>query len=506
MFRKLLSVSGFTLLSRITGFIRDVLMAAILGSGVLMDSFLFAFLFPNYFRQIFGEGAINPAFLPRYTALRAKGEDHAAALFANRIFSWQMAAQALILILALSLMPVLVNVFQAGYPADQRTLIAALTRITFPYLILTVAVIQLSAMLNAIERFWAAAAWSNLWNLSMIVTLLAAHWFPNAAYAAAWGSMLGGVLQLVFMLWAGYRDGLRLRFVGLVWTPDIREFFRAFGLVTFGTASVAVAPLIDFYLASFLPAGSRSALYYADRINQLPLGVLGIALGTVLLPQMSALLAKGETAASSAAQNRSAAMNLLFTLPFMAAFLAIPGIIIRGVFLHGAFNSHAAQQATWALMAYGAGLPAMAMLRIVQATFYARHDTLTPVRSTVIALVSNIVLKIAFVWGMDMGVAGLALGTALGAWINVLILTSTGKSRALLAIEKQFLRSLAPALLAALACGIGGRIGAGLGQMAVQGRYRDMVALATAMAGAGLCYGAVVLLFRKSLPLGRLAR
>ena len=157
MLRKLLSVSGFTLLSRITGFVRDVLMAVILGSGVLMDSFLFAFLFPNYFRQIFGEGAINPAFLPRYAALRAKGEDQAAALFANRIFSWQMAAQALILVLALSFMPVLVDIFQGGYPAEQRALIAALTRITFPYLILTVAVIQLSAMLNAIERFWAAA-------------------------------------------------------------------------------------------------------------------------------------------------------------------------------------------------------------------------------------------------------------------------------------------------------------------------------------------------------------
>src|ERR1700742_3947592 len=146
MFRKLLSVGGFTLLSRITGFARDVLMAATLGSGVLSDSFLFAFLFPNYFRAIFGEGTINPAFLPRYAALRAKGEDQAAAQFADRVFSWQMPAQALILVLVFSLMPLLVDAFQAGYPAQQRALIASLARITFPYLILTVAVIQLSAM------------------------------------------------------------------------------------------------------------------------------------------------------------------------------------------------------------------------------------------------------------------------------------------------------------------------------------------------------------------------
>lgn len=505
MFKKLLSVGGFTLLSRITGFCRDVLMAAILGSGILSDSFLFAFLFPNYFRQIFGEGTINPAFLPRYAALHAKGEGLAAARFANRIFSWQMAAQALLLALALSLAPYLVDIAQAGYPAEQRALIAALTRITFPYLILTVTVIQLSAMLNAIERFWAAAAWSNLWNLSMIATLLGAHWFPNAAYAAAWGSLLGGVLQLVFMLWAGYREGLRLRFVGLVWTPEIREFFKAFGLVTFGAASVVVAPLIDFYLASYLPTGSRTALYYADRINQLPLGVLGIALGTVLLPEMSRRLAQGDRAGSDVAQNRSAAMSLLLTLPFAVVFLVIPGIIIRAVFLHGAFNAGAAQLATAALMAYGAGLPAMALVRIVASTFYARHDTATPARATVTALVSNIALKLLFVWGLGLGVSGLALATSLAAWINVLLLTWTGRSRTLLAIERQFLRALPVSLLAALACGLGARIGAGLGQMTMPGRWSDVAGLAVAILCAGVCYGAAVFVFRHRLPLRRAA-
>jgi putative peptidoglycan lipid II flippase len=506
MFKKLLSVSGFTLLSRITGFFRDVLMAATLGAGVLSDSFLFAFLFPNYFRSIFGEGTINPAFLPRYAALRARDEDRAAALFANRVFSWQMAAQALLLVLSLSLMPYLVDVFQPGYPAPQRALIAALTRITFPYLILTVAVIQLSAMLNAIERFWAAAAWSNLWNLSMIATLLAAHYFPNAAYAAAWGSLLGGVLQLIFMLWAGGREGLKLRFVGLVWTPELKEFFKAFGLVTFGAASVVVAPLIDFFIASFLPSGSRTALYYADRINQLPLGVLGIALGTVLLPEMSRRLAQGDRAGSDAAQNRSAAMTLLLLLPFAATFMVIPGTIMRAVFAHGAFDRQAASLAGIALTAYAAGLPAMALVRIVASTFYARHDTATPARATVIAIVSNIILKVVFVWGFHLGVAGVALGTSLGAWINVAILTWSGRSRMLLAIETSFLRALAPALLAASATAAGAWIGARLGASVMPGRFSDMVGLSGAMICAGLFYGAVLLLSRSRLPLGRLAR
>jgi putative peptidoglycan lipid II flippase len=506
MLGKLLSVGGFTLLSRITGFVRDMLMAWILGKGVLSDAFLFAFLFPNYFRAIFGEGTLNPAFLPRYAALYAKGEKEEAALFANQIFSWQIAAQAAILVGALAAMPLLVHVFVPGYAPDQLALTATLARITFPYLILTVVAIQLSAMLNAIDKFWAAAAWSNFLNLAMIATLLSSHWFPNAAYAAAWGVLLGGVLQLIFILWAAGRDGLFLRLTALRWTPRVAEFFKAFGIVTFGAASVVVAPLIDFFIASFLPTGSRTALYYADRINQLPLGVLGIALGTVLLPEMSSRLAKNDRAGSDAAQNRSAALTLLLTLPFAFVFVAIPETIMRAVFAHGAFDASAASLAGRALAAYGVGLPAMALIRIVSSTFYARHDTLTPARATVTSIICNIALKFVFVWGFDLGVVGVALGTAFGAWINVGILTWFGRSRALLAIESIFARSLPPVLLAAVVTGVGAWLGARLGASLMPGHFADVAALAMAIVCSGVGYCAVVLVFRTRLPLGKLAR
>jgi putative peptidoglycan lipid II flippase len=505
MLKKLLSVGGFTLLSRITGFARDALLAWTLGAGLLSDAFFVAFLFPNYFRAIFGEGTINPAFLPRYAALHARGEHAHAAKFANAVFAWQMAAQVVLLLLATAFMPVIIRLLAPGWSGTQFDLTVSLARITFPYLIMTLVAVQLSAMLNAIDRFWAGAFWSNLQNLAMIGAVLLWRHFPNAGYAAAWGVFAGGVAQVIFILWAGARDGLWLRITWPRWTPEMKEFFIAFGAVTFGAASIVIAPFIDTILASLLPTGSRSALYYADRINQLPLGVLGIALGTVLLPQMSSLLARGDAVASSAAQNRSAAISLLLTLPFMVTFLFIPGTIIRAVFLHGAFNGQAAQLASWALMAYGAGLPAMAMLRIVQATFYARHDTMTPARSTVIALVSNILLKLLFVWGLHLGVAGLALGTALGAWINVALLTLTGRSRALLAIETQFVRALPVALLAALACGVGARIGATLGQTVLPGRYADVAGLVVAMLGAAILYGGTILALRHRLPLKRAA-
>ena len=261
MFRRVLSVGGFTLLSRITGFVRDILMAWILGKGILSDAFIVAFLFPNYFRAIFGEGTINPAFLPRYAALRAKGEVAAAELFADRIFSWQMAAQLVILVLALMFMPAIIHVLAPGFADNpaQLALTVQLARITFPYLILTLVAVQLSAMLNAIEKFWAAAAWSNFQNLAMIATLLASRWFPNAAFAAAWGVLFGGVAQLIFMLWAARNDGLTLRIAWPRWTPEVKEFFVAFAAVTVGAASYVIAPFIDTVIASLLPTGTRTA-------------------------------------------------------------------------------------------------------------------------------------------------------------------------------------------------------------------------------------------------------
>jgi putative peptidoglycan lipid II flippase len=504
MFRRLLSVGGFTLLSRITGFVRDVLMAWILGKGVLSDAFIVAFLFPNYFRQIFGEGTINPAFLPRYAALRAKGQLQAAERFGDHVFSWQMSAQLAILVLGLLFMPAIIHVLAPGFADNpgQLALTVSLARVTFPYLILTLVAVQLSAMLNAIEKFWAAAAWSNLLNLSMIATLLASHWFPNAAFAAAWGVLLGGVTQLFFMLWAAKKDGLSLHISWPRWSADVKEYFVALGAVTFGAASVVVAPFVDTIIASLLPTGTRTALYYADRINQLPLGVLGIALGTVLLPAMSSRLALGDTEGSDDAQNRSASLVLLLTLPFAAVFLVIPDTIMRGIFAHGAFDRNAASLSAIALAAYGAGLPAMALVRIFASTFYARHDTMTPARVTVTAITVNIAFKILFVWGLGFGIAGIALGTSLGAWVNAGLLAFLGARRKLLRLNLHFWGSLLPAVLAAAVAGAAAYAGVALGGALHAGG--QILPLLLAIASSSVAYAAVVVLFRNRLPLGRL--
>ena len=510
MFRRLLSVGGFTLISRITGFTRDILMAAILGRSALSDAFIVAFLFPNYFRAVFGEGTINPAFLPRYAAMKAKGEEGAAARFGDQVFSWQMSAQLVILVLALAGMPWIVRVLAPGFSDNpaQFALTIGLSRITFPYLILSLVAVQLSAMLNAVEKFAAAAAWPIFLNLAMISTLVAERWFPNAAYAAAWGVLLGGVAQLLFILPASARDRISLHFVRPRWTPSIKEFFAAFGAVMVGAASVMAAPFIDTVIASLLPVGSRTALYYADRLNQLPLGVLGIALGTVLLPEMSARLAVDDRAGSDAAQNRAAALSLLLTLPFAVVFAVVPDTIMRAVFAHGAFDRHAAALAAVALAAYGIGLPAFAMTRILQSTFYARHDTLTPARLTIAAIAINIATKIILVWGFDFGIGGIALGTSLGAWSNVAMLVIVARARGLLHMDGTFWRALPPTFLAAGLAGAGAFAGqrAGLLLVTQAGTMQNLAEFGLAAALGIAAYLAVAYLLRDALPLGRLSR
>ena len=504
MLRKLLSVGGFTLLSRVMGFLRSVVAAAILGDGVLSDAFYVALRLPNSFRNIFAEGAFNAAFVPRYAALRATKGEAVAADFANRIFSWQMAAQVVLLLAALLGMPWIITAMAGGFSVPgEAELATALARITFPYLILTVVAVQLSAMLNARERFWAAAAWPVFLNLGIIGALLVVRWFPNAAYAASYGVLAAGVLQLVFIVWAAAREHVRLKPGRPRWGTQEKDFLKALGAGTLGSAGVQIGLFVDTLIASFLPVGVLTAITYADNINQLPLGTIAIALATVLLPEMSARLAKGDVAGAQGAQNNAAALALFLTLPFMAAFLLVPQTIMRGIFAHGAFSIAAADISAAALMAYGVGLPAFVLVRVLAATFYARHDTATPVRGTLLAVAVNIAMKFVLVWGVHLGAVGVALGTSLGTWTNVIILFWLGWRRDLLHIDAHLTRALPAILMAAVATGAAALGGVVLGEGANLGK--EML-LACAVIAGGLAYGAVTLAFRTRLPLGKFAR
>jgi putative peptidoglycan lipid II flippase len=257
MIGRLISVGGFTALSRIAGFFRDVLMAAILGAGPVSDAFMVAFRLPNNFRAIFAEGAFNAAFLPRYTAAATRDgtkPTSAATRFANDVFSWQFAAQIVLLILALVFMRPIIAVMAPGFSdnPDQVRLAVSLARITFPYLLFITIVTQISAMLNALHKFRAAAAAPILLNAAMIATLLSVRFFPNAAYAAAYGVLLAGILQLLFILWAGARSGLVLHLKRPRWRGEVKEFVVALGKSKVGAVSDNIGHYIDTLIARFL--------------------------------------------------------------------------------------------------------------------------------------------------------------------------------------------------------------------------------------------------------------
>jgi putative peptidoglycan lipid II flippase len=419
MIRRIATVGGFTLLSRVTGFLRDVVMAAVLGAGPVADAFFVAFRLPNHFRAILAEGAFNAAFVPAYARTLEQSGAAAARLFADRIAAALLAINIVLLALALVYTPSVVSLLAPGLSDDpaRYNLAVTLTRITFPSLLLVSIQTMISGELNANGRFAAAAGAPILLNICMIMTMLAAHWFPTAGNAAAWGVLLAGVAQVLLVGVDAEKHGFGLRFRAPRLDQPTRRFLAALGPAIIGAGGVQLALFADTLIASYLPTGALSALYYADRINQLPIGVVGIAVGTVLLPEMSRRLAAGDEKGAASAQARGIQLALLLTNPCVAGSIAIPELVMRALFARGAFTAADAHAASMTLAAYAIGLLPFVMLRSFTAPFYARGDTATPVKAALLAASVNIALK--FLLMGHLAQVGLALATSAGAWINL---------------------------------------------------------------------------------------
>src|ERR1700687_381534 len=419
MIERILTVGGFTLVSRLTGFFRDILMAAVLGAGPIADAFLVAFRLPNHFRAIFAEGAFNAAFVPAYARIREQGGADAARLFADRIFTLLFASQLIFLAVALIFTPEVIRLLAPGFEKDpgRFTLAVELTRITFPYLLLMTLVTLYGGILNALNRFASAAAAPILLNLTMMTTLALAALFPTAGHAAAWGVLIAGCLELALVAGDTALSDAIAKFRRPRWDTDVKRFFVALGPAVIGSAGVQLALFADTIIASFLPAGALSALYYADRLNQLPIGVIGIAAGTVVLPEMARRLAAGDATGALHAQNRAIEFTLLLSIPCLAAFFVIPELIMRALFMRGAFTAADAVAAGQTLAAYACGLLPFVLIRSTVATFLARGDTATPVKAALVAAAVNIAFK--FLLMGPLAQVGLALATSIGAWINL---------------------------------------------------------------------------------------
>jgi putative peptidoglycan lipid II flippase len=496
MLSRILTVGGLTLVSRVTGFARDIMLAAILGAGPLADAFFVAQRLPNHFRAIFAEGAFNAAFVPAYARVRGQGGPQAAGGFADRIFTLLFGVEIILLALALIFTPAVISVLAPGLDPERFALSTELTRVTFPYLVLISLVTLYGGILNALGRFASPAAAPILLNLVMMVTLGLAAWFTNAGYAAAWGVLISGILQALMVGGDAWRQGALPRFAAFRLDDDLRRFFRALGPAVLGSAGTQIALLADTMIASLLPAGALSALYYADRLNQLPIGVIGIAVGTVLLPEMAGRLARGDETGARAAQDRAIELTLLLSLPCFVAFLLVPDLIMLALFGHGAFTAADARAAGATLAAYTVGLVPFVLARTLSSTFLSRGDTATPVKALAVSVVVNVGLKILLM--KPLAQVGLAFATSIGVWINVGLLLWFALRARLIAFDERLKASTWKLFLAAAALAIALWISQLLlepliGQLP---RFRAETMLAAlALIGAVIYIGAILLLF-----------
>ena len=496
MIQRILTVGGFTLLSRLTGFIRDIILAAVLGAGPAADAFFVALRLPNHFRAIFAEGAFNAAFVPAYARVREQEGPERASLFADRIFTLLLASQVVLLAVALLFTPGVIDVLAPGFRSDpgRFTLAVSLTRITFPYLLLITLVTLYGGILNALQRFAAPAAAPIFLNLALIAALLLAWLFPTAGHAAAWGVLISGVLQALLVGGDAWRTGVLPRFRRPVLDADVKRFFRALGPATVGSAGVQLAMFADTIIASFLPVGAVSALYYADRIDQLPIGVIGIAAGTVVLPEMARRIASGDEAGAQHAQNRAVEFTLLLAIPCIAAFLAVPELIMRALFMRGAFTAADAVAAGQTLTAYAVGLMPFVLIRSAVATFFARGDTATPVKAALTAAAVNIAFKVALMGPLAQ--VGLALATSIGAWINLGLVVWFGVRAGHMRSDARLTQSAVKLLAAGVVLGIVLRFAHAPIAALFASRYADVLTLGSlAMLGAAVYGGIVLALF-----------
>ena len=407
-----------------------------------------------------------------------------------------VAVQLVLLAVALVFTSDVISLLAPGFRDDpgRFALATELTRITFPYLLLVSLVTLYGGILNSIHHFATPAAAPILLNLSMMATLALAAFFPSAGHAAAWGVFIAGILELLLVVGDAGRAQVLAWFSWPRIDENVRKFFRALGPATVGSAGVQLAMFADTIIASFLAAGAISALYYADRINQLPIGVIGIAIGTVLLPEMSRRLAAGDEPGARHAQNRAIELTLLLTIPCLVAFLLIPDLIMRALFLRGKFTADDALAAGATLAAYAIGLIPYVLIRSMTAPFFARGDTATPVKASLIAVAINILIKIALMGPLAQ--VGLAIATAIGAWVNLGLVTWFASRAGIAAMDARLKSSIV--LLTASGCVFG--IVIFMSSRAVTALYRDLptfrdeASLATLALFGGIVYAALIVL------------
>ncbi len=423
LLRALAAVSSMTLLSRILGFARDAIIARVFGAGMATDAFVVAFKLPNLLRRLFAEGAFSQAFVPILAEYRNQRGDAETHLLINRVATFLFVALMVVAALGVLGAPLVILVVAPGFSAtpDKFALTVDLMRIVFPYIVFMSLVALAAGVLNTWSRFMLPAFTPVLLNVAMILAaVFAAPWFDPPILALAWGAFLGGVLQLALQ-WHGLkRLGMLPRWDWAPNDPGVRRILMLMGPAALGVSVAQISLILNTVFASFLNTGSVSWLYYADRLMEFPTGLLGVALGTILLPSLAKHYADNDSTQYSRLLDWGLRMTLMLAAPAALALGIVAVPLIATLFFYGEFSAHDVEMTRWALVAYSVGLLGLILVKVLAPGFYARQNIKTPVKIAIFTLVATQAMNLIFIWHLKH--AGLALSIGLGACLNAAIL------------------------------------------------------------------------------------
>ena len=423
LFRSFFTVSSYTALSRVLGFIRDILIAKYLGSTVTSDAFFVAFRLPNFFRRVLAEGAYSAALIPVFSGVVIDSkDDHEAADFVENTMSFLLFVTVSLTIIFYFGMQYIIQVLAPGFHSNKEAFDLAVHfgKIIFPYLIFISLVAHFTSIMNVHGRFAAGSLSPSILNISFILSLfILTPQLPSAGHALSYGVLIGGLFQFLLM----YRSVLnfyrpRIRLPKL--NTRMKKFFSLFLPGIFGSGVIQLNIVIGTVIASFLPTGAISHIYYADRLNQLPLAIFGIAMGIVLLPSLSKVIKKNNQKEIQTTQNRSIEFCLLISLPSAVGLYILSKPIVYILFERGAFLNEDTFYTANVLSMFALGLPAYILIKVLVTFFFAREDTKTPLYVSIVSVAVNIILSLILI--QSMREMGIAFSTAISSWLNVLFL------------------------------------------------------------------------------------
>jgi len=449
LFKAMATVGGLTGISRILGFVRDVMTAAILGAGPLADAFIVALKLPNFFRRITAEGAFSVSFVPMYAQKMQQEGKEKADSFASNAFWVMTAILTPFVVLCMIAMPWIIFVIAPGFDVGEARYDYAveMTRVTFPYLLMISLAALMGGMLNAHDKFAPFAAAPIVFNLTLIAALyFLSPYLESGGHALSWGLFAAGVLQFVGLLYfiKRYRIGLTFRLPKI--DEDIKKLFTLMLPGMIGAGVMHINLFVDIVIASTLEEGAISYLYYADRLNQLPLGMVGIAVGTALLPMLSKALVGEDAKEAQSLFNRAMEICLILALPAGAAMLVAAEPLIKSLFQYGAFDAKDAQITAYVLMGYALGVPAYVAGKVYSTAYFSRQDTKTPVKIAIICALLNIGGSLALI--PFLGVPGIALSTGVCGWLQFYLLRRGLKDMEAAVMDDRFKRTLPRIILA----------------------------------------------------------